>query len=67
MGLAFPQMAAFDNAPIFDNIIKQNRLEKNEFGFFMENSDGKSNSQLILGGVDENLFTGDLTYHKVID
>ena len=67
VGLAFPQMAAYDENPVFDSIIKQNKLEKNEFGFFMDHGDSQQTSKLILGGVDETLFSGQLKYHKVID
>jgi cathepsin D len=44
VGLAFPQMAAYDNDPVFDNIMKQKKLSKNEFGFYFDNREGQSNS-----------------------
>lgn len=60
-------MAAYDNNPVFDNLMQQNKLGKNEFSFYMDNKEGRSNSKLILGGVDDTLYAGDMHYHKVID
>ena len=53
--------------PIFDNVMKQNRLTKNAFSFYMDNREGGSGSKLVLGGADETLHTGPINYHKVVD
>jgi cathepsin D len=37
------------------------------FSFYMGNKDGSKESKLILGGADEDLYVGDLHYHRVID
>jgi hypothetical protein len=31
----------------------------------MDNKDGGKGSKLVLGGVDEELYAGDIHYHKV--
>lgn len=40
VGLAYPEMAAYDETPLFDNIMKQHRLENNVFSFYMDNKNG---------------------------
>lgn len=60
-------MAAYDQTPLFDNIIKQGRLNSNIFTFYMQKDEGVSNSKLTLGGVDHSLYKGNLNYHRVID
>lgn len=67
VGLAFPQMAAYDMAPVFDSIIKQNKLDSNVFSFYFAKNAGENDSRLIVGGVDSSLYEGDISYHKVVD
>jgi len=67
VGMAFPSMAAYDQKPVFDNIIDQKRLDNNVFSFYFSKNNGVSDSKLTIGGVDKSLYAGDLTYHRVID
>lgn len=52
--------------PLFDNIIYQKRLSKNIFSFYFDGDEGTSQSQFILGGVDETLFEPPIKYFPVI-
>eukprot|EP01017_Pseudomicrothorax_dubius_P013390 TRINITY_DN1586_c0_g1_i2.p1 TRINITY_DN1586_c0_g1~~TRINITY_DN1586_c0_g1_i2.p1 ORF type:complete len:433 (+),score=118.10 TRINITY_DN1586_c0_g1_i2:93-1391(+) len=67
VGLAFPQMAAYDMNPVFDNVMKQSLLQNNVFSFYYDRNEGQATSQLILGGVDESLVQGEVKYYPVID
>jgi cathepsin D len=60
-------MAAYDMAPVFDSIIKQNKLDSNVFSFYFAKNAGENDSRLIVGGVDSSLYEGDISYHKVVD
>ena len=60
-------MAAYNMNPLFDNVMKQKRLDNNVFSFYFDTVEGAQNSKLVLGGVDNNLFTGPVNYFKVID
>lgn len=67
VGLAYPSMAAYNFSPLFDNIIKQKRLDKNMFSFYFSRNDGSRTSELTLGGWDNDHFEGKLNFHDVTD
>lgn len=67
VGLAYPTMAAYNFNPMFDNIIKQKRLDKNIFSFYFSRNDGSKTSELTLGGWDAEHFDGELNFHPVTD
>jgi cathepsin D len=60
-------MAAYDQNPVFDNIIGQKLLQNNVFSFYYTKHEGTRDSKLTLGGVDHSLYSGDINYHKVVD
>jgi cathepsin D len=60
-------MAAYNLNPVFDNIMHQKKLDKNVFSFYFNRDENTYGSKLILGGVDENLFTGKINYVDVND
>jgi hypothetical protein len=64
VGLGFPEMAANDQVPFFDNVIQQKALEHNEFAFFF-NSNGDGGSGILWGGVDPKLFEGQISMVRV--
>jgi len=59
-------MAAYNMEPLFDNIMKQRKLDSNVFSFYFDNKDGSHESRLILGGVDETLYKGPIIFFPVI-
>ncbi|CAD8133714.1 unnamed protein product [Paramecium octaurelia] len=65
VGLAYPEMAAYNFNPLFDNIIKQKLLDRNVFSFYFSRQEGSRSSELTLGGWDTEHFTGDLHFHNV--
>jgi Eukaryotic aspartyl protease. len=55
LGLAFPKMAAFNFDPIFDTMIKSDKLENNLFTFYYSDDD---NSEVSFGKIDYSKFIG---------
>lgn len=66
VGLAFPDLAAANMYPLFDQMIDQKVLKNNEFGFYLPNR-MKSTGKLLLGDSAEGYYKGDITAHDVID
>jgi len=66
VGLAFPQMAANNAKPFFDNIINQKTLKKNQFAFYFSPTNPAANA-LFWGGVDPQFYEGDVTHFRVTD
>jgi len=52
-------MAAYNFSPLFDNIIKQKRLDRNMFSFYFSRDEGTKSSELTLGGWDDNHIEGE--------
>uniref|UniRef100_A0A1B6DHP4 Peptidase A1 domain-containing protein n=2 Tax=Clastoptera arizonana TaxID=38151 RepID=A0A1B6DHP4_9HEMI len=50
--------------PPFYNIVKQNLIPAPIFSFYLNKG---SNSHLLLGGINESLYSGEFTYVKAID
>lgn len=65
--MAYPVMSALKMTPLFDNLMRQHKLQKNIFSFYFNKDAGNFDSQLILGGVDKTLHQGEISYNKVID
>lgn len=63
--MSFPDMAAYDMNPVFDNLMKQHKIENNMFSFYMGSKENTYDSELTIGGYNKNKFTGDLHYHKI--
>jgi len=62
-GMAYPQLALPAGVlPPFDQIMKQKLVSKNVFSFYLS-SHQLNSSVLVLGGVDQQYYTGEFTYH----
>merc|ERR1711988_707641 len=66
VGLAFPSLAAANMYPLFDQVIDQKVLEKNEFAFYLSNRIDKP-SRLMLGDSAQGSYKGDITAHDVVE
>ena len=53
--------------PIFDNIMKQGKLDYNAFSFYFDAQEGAKNSRLILGGADASYYVPPLLFFPVTD
>lgn len=63
VGLGYPHMTGVPT--LFDYMIKQHKLERNVFTFSLNREPGNSGSELLFGGVDNNMIEGEWTYHPV--
>ncbi|KAF9490544.1 acid protease [Pleurotus eryngii] len=61
MGMAFPQISEFGANPVFQTLVAQGKTTASEFAFKL----ATSGSELFLGGVNSNLFTGAFTQNRV--
>lgn len=50
---------------LFDYMIRQHKLQKNQFTFHLNREVGDSGSSLIFGGVDDSLISGEWVWHDV--
>merc|ERR1711988_1708306 len=66
VGLAFPSLAAANMYPLFDQVIDQKVLKKNEFAFYLSNQIDKP-SKLMLGDSAEDSYKGELHHHDVVE
>eukprot|EP01016_Furgasonia_blochmanni_P034834 TRINITY_DN37_c0_g1_i4.p1 TRINITY_DN37_c0_g1~~TRINITY_DN37_c0_g1_i4.p1 ORF type:complete len:508 (-),score=200.66 TRINITY_DN37_c0_g1_i4:205-1596(-) len=67
VGLAFPQMSAYNFNPVFDNILEQGRLKKTMFSFFYDRKDGDDSSKLIIGGIDKSVIASEVKFYEVVN
>ncbi|KAG2462799.1 cathepsin D [Polypterus senegalus] len=66
LGMAYPRIAVDGVIPVFDNIMKQKKVEKNVFSFYLNrNPDTQPGGELLLGGTDPKYYTGDFNYVNV--
>jgi len=66
VGLAFPSLAAANMYPLFDQVIDQKVLERNEFAFYLSNRINKP-SRLMLGDSAHGSYVGELHHHDVVE
>merc|ERR1711981_378077 len=66
VGLAYPSLAAANMYPLFDQVIDQKVLQKNEFAFYLSNRISRP-SKLMLGDSAQDSYKGELTHHDVIE
>ena len=66
LGLAYPIMSAHNQLSFFDHLMQEGSLEKDMFSFFLSWNE-ETPAQLVLGGVDDSKYEGDLVMHPVID
>lgn len=65
LGLAFPSLSFGGIEPFFERVIRKKLLKKNEFAFYL-NTDSAQPSALLWGGVDKDLFEGDIVMFPVV-
>eukprot|EP00747_Dinoflagellata_sp_TGD_P030783 gnl/TRDRNA2_/TRDRNA2_134860_c0_seq2.p1 gnl/TRDRNA2_/TRDRNA2_134860_c0~~gnl/TRDRNA2_/TRDRNA2_134860_c0_seq2.p1 ORF type:complete len:287 (+),score=60.58 gnl/TRDRNA2_/TRDRNA2_134860_c0_seq2:411-1271(+) len=65
LGLAFPSLSFGGIKPFFETVIEQKALPRNEFAFYL-NADERQPSALLWGGVDRDLYDGDIRMFPVV-
>ncbi|XP_030384273.1 LOW QUALITY PROTEIN: lysosomal aspartic protease-like [Scaptodrosophila lebanonensis] len=65
-GMAYQQLAEDDVVPPFYNIVSQKLVDQSVFSFYMTRAGSATDGgELILGGIDDTLYTGEITYTPV--
>lgn len=67
VGMAYPSMAEKGFSPWFDSIMDEKILNDNLFSFFMSMNPVEEKSYMTLGYYDQEFYTGEMKWHKVID
>ncbi|XP_033250008.1 lysosomal aspartic protease-like [Drosophila miranda] len=66
LGMGYQTIAVDSVVPPFYNLYEQGLIDEPTFGFYLaRNGSSEEGGQLLLGGVDETLMAGDLTYVPV--
>jgi len=63
LGLAFGTISVDNVTTPFDNMVSQGLIDEAVFSFYL--STGSGAGELLLGGIDSNHYTGDITYVPV--
>jgi len=66
LGLAFETISADECVPVFQLAFQQGAVSDNSFSFYLTAEAGADGSAMVLGGVDEEYYTGDFNYHEII-
>jgi len=66
LGMGFKEFSALNAAPFFETIIDQGQLKGQEPVFAFSLAGPGSGSELIIGGRNSSLYSGNLTYVNVI-
>jgi hypothetical protein len=61
LGLAFPILSVNKVPTVFENMASQGLVDKNLFSFYLGQDNGQK-GELLLGGIDENHYTGNIDY-----
>jgi len=68
VGMGFPELAEGLVPPFFNNMIDQGLVDEPKFGFWLNRDPEDPNGgELVLGGNDPALFTGEIKYSPVVD
>lgn len=65
MGLAFPGLSAGGATTAMQGLLKEGALSQPLFGVYLGSQEGSDGGQIVFGGVDKNLYTGELTWIPV--
>uniref|UniRef100_A0A8C8B2S0 Peptidase A1 domain-containing protein n=1 Tax=Otus sunia TaxID=257818 RepID=A0A8C8B2S0_9STRI len=63
LGLGYPNLAADEITPVFDNLVNESLLEENLFSVYLSRE--TTGSVVIFGGIDESYFTGSINWISV--
>ncbi|XP_071357821.1 nothepsin [Trachinotus anak] len=67
LGMAYPSLAEILGNPVFDNMLAQKTVDEPVFSFYLSRrtSSSDGDGELLLGGTDEALYTGPITWIPV--
>ncbi|KAF9288216.1 Vacuolar protease A [Mortierella alpina] len=64
-GLGYDTISVLGVVPPFYNMVHQKLVDEPVFGFHLAQAGGNTGGQMTLGGVDPNLFSGEMQWHNV--
>ncbi|NXC45182.1 PEPC protein, partial [Penelope pileata] len=67
LGLAFPAISAGGATTVMQNMLQESLLDSPIFSFYLSGQEGSQSSELVLGGVDANLYSGQITWTPVTE
>jgi len=68
LGLGYPALAENGILPVFNNLWAQGQVDQNLFSFYLNRDESSSiGGSLTLGGIDDKYYTGEITYHPVVE
>ncbi|KAM9846099.1 nothepsin [Aulostomus maculatus] len=67
LGMGYPSLAEILGNPVFDNMMVQKTVEEPVFSFYLSRKKSSSNpeGELLLGGTDEALYSGQINWIPV--
>lgn len=65
MGLGYDTISVNKIVPPIYNMINKGLIDKPVFAFYLGDSNGGAESEVVFGGVDEDHYTGKITYLPV--
>ncbi|KGL81360.1 Gastricsin [Tinamus guttatus] len=65
LGLAYPSLSAGGATTVMQGLLQENLLDEPLFSFYLSGQEGTDGGELVLGGVDSSLYTGDITWTPV--
>lgn len=66
LGLGFDTISVDGVTPVWYNLVAQGQVAEPVFAFWLNRDpSGISGGELVLGGVDENHYTGDFAYTNI--
>ncbi|XP_040508620.1 gastricsin isoform X1 [Gallus gallus] len=65
LGLAFPSISAGGATTVMQKMLQENLLDFPVFSFYLSGQEGSQGGELVFGGVDPNLYTGQITWTPV--
>ncbi|XP_025061598.1 gastricsin [Alligator sinensis] len=65
LGLAYPAISSGGATTVMQGLIQQNLLDAPLFSFYLSSQDGSQGGELVFGGVDSNLYTGQIIWTPV--
>ncbi|KAM8795711.1 gastricsin [Eudromia elegans] len=65
LGMAYPSLSAGGATTVMQGLLQENLLDEPVFSFYLSGQEGSQGGELILGGVDSSLYTGQITWTPV--
>uniref|UniRef100_A0A1D1Z659 Aspartic-type endopeptidase ctsD n=1 Tax=Anthurium amnicola TaxID=1678845 RepID=A0A1D1Z659_9ARAE len=66
LGMALDQLSSQGAVTPFSSLVKQGVVQQPLFGFFLGREKDNTQGQLTLGGTDNSLFKGDISFNKLV-